>query len=289
MVRQSLDMAIARVAEDEFSRLSGGKTPEECVNCVTQALKSLGGLQWGNAPEYNEWDALFYLTWYQPRQINIALAVLRRFFSGQPLHIIDVGCGALAVQFAVAVAIAEKQLVGSEVTVQGIDPSESMRRIGEELWLKFWSIVYEDRYLSNLAGACDVLTSSCNSHDSKESYYKMNSPGTECWLIAVHAVYESNKEDIRNTFAEIRSKFAPMLEIVTTHPSKRDVAWSMTGEEFNEEYNEADSQCTFPETTAWRKHLIDRLSTPGAIFEDIVCNYLGREVPSTDRAGDFFP
>lgn len=277
-------MAIAGVAEDEYSRLSGGKTPDECLDCITQALKSLGGLQRGNAPEYNEWDALFYLTWYQPRQINIALAVLRRFFSGQPLHIIDVGCGALAVQFAVAVAVAEKQLVRSEITVQGIDPSEPMRRLGEKLWLKFWSIVYEDSHLSNLADACDILTSSCDSHDSKEAYYKRNSPVTGCWLIAVHAVYESNKEDIQNTFAEIRSKSAPMLEIVTTHPSKRDVAWSMTGEEFKEECNEPDSQCSFPETTAWRKRLIDRLSLPGVILEARVCNYLDGEVPSTDPA-----
>ena len=78
----------------------------------------------GEEPEYNEWDALFYVTWYQPRQINLALAILQKLYedarkwlgSDFPLHIIDVGCGAfLAVQFAMAILAAENQREGNDL------------------------------------------------------------------------------------------------------------------------------------------------------------------------------
>ncbi len=280
MVRQSLDMAIVTVAEDEYRRLSTGKSPKECLNRVTKALESMGGLQKGNEPKYNEWDALFYLTWYQPRQINLAFAIVRRFLSGKSLHVIDVGCGSFAVQIAVAIAVAKKHLRHTDinVTIQGIDRSKHMRRIGKMVWSTFKSIVDKKLRLSNLSRTCDAMTESCGSYDSNDWYYRSGAAHTrrssshgECWLMAIHAVYESNKHDVRRSLAAIRKKSTPALVVVTSHSSKSGEAWFAAGDEFEEMTTQLPWSGNLPKTTAWRSDLLDRLPKPPP---NIVCNYL---------------
>ena len=49
---------------------------------MDKALRSLKELQQGRKADYgNEWVAIFYLTWYQPRQIQLAYAALRELIS----------------------------------------------------------------------------------------------------------------------------------------------------------------------------------------------------------------
>ena len=123
-----LDEAIAAVAEQEFNRLRRITNDDvQLAENVNAALDSLAKLQYGVKPEYNEWDALFYLTWYQPRQINLALTILPGLYEDArtdlganfSLHIIDVGYGALAIQFAMAILATEYQLEGKDVTGEG--------------------------------------------------------------------------------------------------------------------------------------------------------------------------
>lgn len=57
-----IESAILEVAESAYARLSTGMTAPQVARRVGQALDSLGGLRRGIEPEYNEWDALFYLT-----------------------------------------------------------------------------------------------------------------------------------------------------------------------------------------------------------------------------------
>ena len=149
LTRLVFDEAIATVAEQEFNRLRRITTDNaQVAENVKAALDSLVNLQYGVEPEYNEWEALFYVTWYQPYQINLALTVLQKVYEDArqhlgpdlPLHIIDVGCGALAVQFAMAILAAEYRQEDSKVIINGIDPSDPMKKIGETLWLEFWSI-----------------------------------------------------------------------------------------------------------------------------------------------------
>ena len=275
---QALDQAISRVAESEYQRLSAGRGSEECLHYTEQALEGLGGLQRGEEPEYNEWDALFYITWYHPRQVNLALALIRYFLSRRPspprgLHVIDLGCGSFAVRFALAIALAETRLSGAsfDVAIRGIDPSRSMKEIGEKLWLEFLSIVTGTPSLSCVATACGEIASSCVSHDSSDSYcasheahVRETSPATDCWLIAAHTVYESNRLLIRNELATIRTKSRPALVIVTTHVSKVLLAHFAAGSgftftSFHEPYPWSG---TLDRTTAWRTSLIYRLAPP---------------------------
>ena len=204
LVGHVLDEAIATVAEEEFNRLrSTANNDFQVARNVTEALRSLRNLQQGVEPEYNEWDALFYVTWYQPRQVNLALAILqepyedarRQLGSDFPLHIIDVGCGALAVQFAMAILAAENQREGNDLTVNGIDPSEPMKRIGKVLWSNFRFFLGEHSDLSDLSRTCDHMTNNCELFDSHASC--LSSVGghswfdfrLECWIIALHASY----------------------------------------------------------------------------------------------------
>ena len=294
-VAHVLDKAIATVAEQEFNRLAGGLNNDQIVaEKVTETLESLRGLQRGYEPEYNEWEALFYLTWYQPRQINAALTILRQLYADArnerprteyPLYIIDVGCGALAVQIATAIVATEYQREDIDVSVQGIDPSEPMKKIGENLWLEFWYIVDQYPDLSYLSSACDMMTTTCDLFDSHTSYYRSEDaflqyyPDCECWLMAVHTVYESNKQFMKDTLQTIRDKSGPDVILVTSHASKRDIASFVVGENFQScvlRSNALLLSGNLPETTEWRRRLIDRLLLRAC--GDIVQPFLNQRV-----------
>ena len=129
-VRAALDRAIAEVAEAEYGRLAHGVPPDAQATQVDAALQSLRRLQQGTPPDYDsDWVVLFYLTWYQPRQVHLAYAALRQYVSANnpPQCVVDYGCGALAVQLALAIALTEEDCAGA--AVHGLDPSVPMRRL----------------------------------------------------------------------------------------------------------------------------------------------------------------
>ena len=91
-----LDRAIKEVAEREYQRLSRGLSCGDVAGRVDKALDSLGKLQKREEPDYDcEWVALFYLTWYQPRQINLVYSYLdcRKVELPERLQVVDLGCG----------------------------------------------------------------------------------------------------------------------------------------------------------------------------------------------------
>ena len=138
-VKDALDKAIAIVAGEEYKRLSHGLSLHEKANRVEGALKELEKLQYGKIPDYSDkWVALFYLTWYQPSHINLAYSIIKE--SGEPLndrlHIVDFGCGALAMQFGVALSMSEAIEEGqsfSKLRIDSIDTSKPMIDIGKKV------------------------------------------------------------------------------------------------------------------------------------------------------------
>ncbi len=225
LVAKALDIAIAKVAEAEYSRLSEGVSPDECAARVADALKSLYRLRYGTPPEYNEWDSLFYLTWYQPRQINFALAIAHPFReSPEPLHVIDVGCGALATQIAMAIAVAESDTSPSDIPVEvyGVDPSGPMRSIGHLLWRTLLAVARQVPELSRLKHGMQRISG--RTYSSLADYYKSGHahegwiyPSLGCWFTAIHAVYASNIHLLRQDFATIRNTSDPAYEAITCH------------------------------------------------------------------------
>lgn len=278
LVRCVLDESIATVAEEEFNRLCHATNNDfqDVAREVINALKGLRGLQEGVEPDYNEWVALFYLTWYQPHQINLALAILREMYEDAPkwlepnfpLHIIDFGCGALAVQFALAILAAECQCDGDDLTVNGIDPSKPMKAIGKKLWLKFQSFLRDHLDLSNLSRICDQMTANCESFNSHTSYLCSKGsrlsvqPVPERWITAVHASYESNQIEIKRALQALRDQYSPTFTIVTSHRLNADVV-RFVAREGSQRRGPIPELLPFqgqlPQTTEWRAGLLRRL------------------------------
>ena len=255
--------------------------PHQVARRVVQALNSLGGLRDGIAPAYDEWDALFYLTWYQPRQVNLAHLVADHLFSDgpQPVHVIDFGCGALASRFAFAVSAAMLDVPPSElyVDLHGIDKSEPMVRIGNAMWSKFVRSV-SDPHLEAVCRAVDYHTyASYEDYGrSRAAYVAGVYPSPNCYLLAVHTIYESNKVALRETFSAIRAERDPAATIVTCAASREQVASQAAGGGFRllTPVLERLWHGGLPEVTRWRRDLVPQLATE----DPIVRNFLRRAV-----------
>ena len=146
-IEDLIDRAIAEVAEKEFRQLTRRLSEEEIVDQVHRALGELKKLADGGTPDYDcEWVALFYLTWYQPRHTNLVYSLLDRRSVELPrhLHVVDMGCGAMAVQFALAIFAATRDQGGTRISPANIDNSWPMIAIGVELWNCFTKMIREE-------------------------------------------------------------------------------------------------------------------------------------------------
>ena len=175
-----IDRAIAEVAQQEFQRLRRGLSEEEIVGHVHRALEELKKLGEGGTPAYDcEWVALFYLTWYQPRHINLVYSILDQTRVELPrrLHVVDLGCGAMAVQFAMAVFAATSDQTGTRVSLTGIDISRPMIAIGVELWNCFRKMIREEangfrtpETIHQLDRVTTTMSKECRTLDSLDRY-----------------------------------------------------------------------------------------------------------------------
>ena len=274
-----LDEAIATVAEKEFNRLCAlTNNDAQVAEDIVKAVKSIKqDLEVGNLPNYNEWQALFYLTWYQPRQINIVLKILQTFFerfryacekTPAPFHVIDLGCGAFAVRFAIALFALQHRIDISDVAVKGIDPSNAMTNIGDNLWKTFRSIVKQNPNPLDLSHTCEHLTSNFQLFDSHTSYsctvgtHAAKNPSIGNWMMAIHAVYHANKANIKDALKTIHRQCDPSMILLTckNSPSRLKVARFVVGERFECQITLGVEGFWFsgplPRTSKWRKSLI---------------------------------
>ena len=259
-IRNPLDEAIRHVAEAEFVRLSRNRREEEIRKTVRDALEALGTLQQGEQPDYDCWVALFYLTWYQPRQIYIAAEVLEPWMSlprqSQSVCILDYGSGASAVQFALVTALAHWSRHGTvgRFEVVGIDPSEPMRALGEALWKEFRSL----RKSPELAALDEIIDSIGVTSVSDVS--RTRDPDTEYWLTAMHAVYDSNQEAVQSEIARLRETYRPTRIAVTSHWLKRSAVEFVLPDGKSRELAADGSLCE--KITEWRARLHRRIEHP---------------------------
>ncbi len=283
--RHALDKAIAKVAEDEYGRLSAGLTPEERAQQVEKALQALRGLASGKRPEYTEWDALMYLTWYQPRQVHLVYSVLPRPFPPDgPLRVLDLGCGAWAVQLAIAILAAEAPFVG-EISVRGIDPSLAMRRLGWKLWAAFLDEAKESG-LDHLVDAITAMSRSSRSSDfrtwlSSAERRDNRSVGGLSWLTAVHAVYEDNWNEFEQIYYKVHSQVEPCVELVTTsrRTKKEDLVKDLVSQLRGGRLVPAPAVACWSgpaaNTTKWRRTLKDALGSPHGLTRSFLRNEVG--------------
>ena len=288
LIANALDSAIERVAKAEwahlFEPLSFGEREESVVN----ALKSLDMLKSGISPDYNKKGvALFYLTWYQPRQINLTYAIAVRLLrkSPRPLYIVDIGCGALATPIAMAVALAASDMSRSNVRVEvhAIDPSEPMKSVGRRLWREFFSIVKQSPELSRLWMAGNLFN--FNYYSSLDDYCKSNiHPTPNCWVMAIHAVYKSNVNHLKRSFKGFRGKFDPEYEIVTCHEIGLEWAQSLCRANVRSQPLEPyDFSGDLSNTTLWRQTLANQFPHSDLIIGRFLQTPVRWKVPQRDK------
>ncbi len=168
-------------------------------------------------PDYTGWDPLMYGTWYQPKQINLALGILKwakdklsQDFrpSADEWQIVDFGSGSLAVQFAVAIAAAEEIDQGTpirRIQVDSIDTSLDMMEFGSRVW-KWFKVLTA---IEDSNGPLDQAVRSIESvrHTSIQSIAPINN--AERYLMAIHAVYGQNVSNVKSDLAFLVNALQP--------------------------------------------------------------------------------
>ena len=198
-------------------------------------------------PDYTGWDPLLYGTWYQPRQINLAYRILTwarvKSWEENPFqvgldtwHIVDFGAGALAVQFAAAIAAADAVERGNPINrirVDSIDTSPCMMQFGEHMWKWFTILVG----VMEPNGALDQALRSIDygTHMSIQSVEPVTD--ATCCLAAINAVYDQNKRNVTSDLNSLVTKFQPSLVLTSGVDWKRSLLREVSPLDGNSEYD----------------------------------------------------
>lgn len=293
-VTNALDSPIATVADQWFTRISKRLIDKEIATKIHGALVSLRDLRYGKMPQYDEWDALFYILWYQPAHINMAYTLARTIpkdvnpllSSNGNLEVFDFGRGALAMNFGLSLASSDFcRKTPPRIFVTGHDSSESMEHIGWAIWDYFIEEMCNvKRYpeLRSLRRVC--FNMKCER--------KANIPAKR-WLTALHVAYAENFELIRDELDCQVDNQHPDLILVTTYPGKSNFLYHPSSDDYcqNSNFPEIINASNlilkgeFPETTSFRKNLwhnrVDVYYEHLSLDEsDLVHNYLTK-LPTT--------
>ena len=264
-VKNALDKAIAAVAGQELARLTKGLNDVQIAKQVVGALHSLDRLRFGNIPNYDEWDAIFY-HWYQPSHINLAYSMIEWSHElSDQLHIVDFGCGALAMQFGVALAAADAIKQGQSITeikIDSIDTSQTMVDIGQKIWEQLKREIARSPNLSYLSRACDVIKPRPLIIREEGDIERIGSaPNSNVWVSAIHAVYDDNKDDVQCSLKSLVDRLAPDICFASTHIASKKLlseVWSFANDRYDI-ISHDDVQRhflgTLDEITQWRRQL----------------------------------
>ena len=286
-VGEALDTAIAAVAENRLERLSSNLSDQQVAIEVHRSLDALGKLQQGIMPRYNDWDSIFYCLWHQPGHVNLAYTLARKIpadrnplLTGEgSLRVIDFGCGALATQFGLALAAADTLAEHSkspQITVELIDPSESMKSMGWAIWSAFLNETQRYPVLSALRRVSD------------EMRFDDGEIGTQSlvWLAALHVAYRENASEVERALANVVERERPEVVLVTTHERSADYAFSAEPYGYSDQSDVFfgtvfELEGAFQATTEFRSRLYDEKigSKPDLLpanADRFVRNYLKR-------------
>ena len=227
-IADALDKAMTTVAEEEFNRLTRGLTNEQIVEKVLGSLRSLDRLRSGQIPNYDEWDALFY-HWYQPSHINLAYNIIN-LANGlrDQLHIVDFGCGALAMQFGVLLAAAnaiERGQPITEIKIDSIDTSQAMVNVGQKIWEQLYREIGGIPDLGYLDRAYEVIQPMPRIGDIERIRFEQFgfARNSSVWVGAMHAVYDDNKKAVQQSLKSLVDRLNPDVFFVSTHISAENL------------------------------------------------------------------
>ena len=289
-IKVALDDALVTVAHECWFQLTGELiTTDSQLNAarrVESSLESLRLLQSGGIPTYNDWDALFYLTWYQPKQINILYSLIQWLkkdwklkdlpwwngdifgLKGGKIHVIDFGCGSLATMFAIAIAAAKSyglSIPVSNIVFDNIDKSRSMTKLGKRTWDEFVSIMTLRHPNHPLCSIFDTIDFKIHLQSHRVGEKLVNS---HCFIVAMHCVYEESIKTVRDRLSSLCTHFQPVGVFITSHEFKLDLLNRVSSVELTKTRVEIPNQSHIPSefglgklerTTEWRRLLANKL------------------------------
>ncbi|MYC35586.1 MAG: hypothetical protein F4X66_01515 [Chloroflexi bacterium] len=277
-VTEALDRAISKVGRKEFDRLTLHRNPQEWAVDVGHALDSLRNLQSSDVnTDYDDsWVALFYLLWYQPGQINVAYTAIRSMIDsrdagqillgdGGKLHVFDLGCGALAMQFAVTVAVAislENEQCITEIRTDSYDTNKPLVTLGKKLWQQFKIEVSKDPEIAPLSEAIKKVRP--RSSTSKNIFVGGN-VSAESWISAIHSVYPNTWPDLKETIDQIKERTDPDAEFFTSHSMRENLLRLISPPTDTRRRHPKSTialrwSSHFPEITRFRKEIYSEIS-----------------------------
>ena len=238
-VAKALDKAIAKAAKTEAKRLMELEDDKDTAKGIETALRDLEGLQKGAIPNYdNKWLPLLYSTWYQASHTNLAYSMIKAMAMRRDpeetilthngkLHVVDFGCGTLAMQLGVALAAADALQQGQPLTsikIDLIDSSQKMIDFGLKIWRQFKKEVERNEQLASLSEACDLIHTKTLATGENPAIYRRYSR----WVSAMHVVYNDNREDVKKGLHKLYNVMMPHVGFITYHSSSYDLAKSIS-------------------------------------------------------------
>lgn len=230
-----LDMAVANAAESEFQRLTEGMNSTEKRRRVGEAMDSLDLLRTLESPDYSDgMVALLYVVKYQLSHTNLAYSIIKTMkeqsgsikstlTNADSLQVVDFGCGSLAMQFGVALAVADVLEQGhtiSEVRIDSIDISRPMIDMGRKIWAEFRELVSQDARLQVLKSSCDLIHKHYKAHTDFHSVQAV--PDADRWISAMHAVYKSNRRDVKDALTSLHKAIVPDTGLMTCYGNENN-------------------------------------------------------------------
>lgn len=275
----ALDSAIQKVCSAELDRLVGQDNLQSHSSEIGEALNSLKGLQKGIEPNYQDpLVALLYLSWYQPKQIRWSRMLIKKLTEVRntntilPNHydklwVVDFGAGALAMQFAVALAVAHDLANGGKiasVNMEYYDPNLAMCDLGEKLWGQFKIEVRQKPQLSHLKTALDLVKTS---RITAAGFSSRRDADEERWLTAIHTLYRNNVSVVKKQLSSFVEMVDPHIGLLSGHDhfgmggllnqaSPFDLQrYTM----YRRPVNRKGANVRFPKVTQWRRSINCRL------------------------------
>ena len=172
--------------------------------------------------------------WHQPKRINLAYTVLRALrgngvkggdifgIANGRAHFVDYGCGALAMQFAIAIAAAGSIWRGRElreIRIDSYDPMRKMTRIGQCIWDEFARLMKLHYPKHPICEVFDLIQ--WKTHTELDTLPEATDAAR--FLSAIDAVYETTKNQVKDDLESLVSKYAPAGFLFATRESKRSL------------------------------------------------------------------
>ena len=232
---QIIDEAVADAATELLNQASRSKHFDHSLKDAM--VKMTGDLTRCQMADYaHPAIAIAYLVHYQIPRTGLAAYLLQKaaqqrhgnpliLTKDKPLHVIDFGCGTLAVQLGLAVTLAEAIKAGIQqpaVRITSIDRARSMLNSGQTLWNHLSERARRTRQLTALYQAMQSIRANTTSLNIVSS-----AATEETWLTTLHTVHNNDSQHQQRVTAEMKSiadATSPRMGIIAFHWSATQIA-----------------------------------------------------------------